>query len=47
MPRRKKKARELTTEEAMQKMFPNKVVEHVRKEANSDTKATIKKNGSR
>ena len=46
MPRRKKKARELTTDEAMRKLFPKKVVKHVREKADSDTKATIKKNGS-
>lgn len=47
MPRRKKKAHELTTEEAMRKMFPKKVVEHVRKRANPDTKPSIKDKDSR
>jgi len=47
MPRRKKKAHELTTEEAMRKMFPKKVVEHVRKQANPDMKSSIKHKDSR
>lgn len=46
MPRRTKKPRELTTEEAMRKLFPKKVVEHVRKKADSDSKPTIKKKDS-
>ena len=46
MPRRKRKARELTTEEAAKRLFPKKVREQVKKEADSDRKATIKKNGS-
>lgn len=33
MPRRKKKASELTTEEAMKKMFPKKAREEAKKEA--------------
>ena len=46
MPRRKKQARELTTEEAAKKLFPKKVREAVKKEAGSDRKATIKADGS-
>jgi len=33
MPRRKAKPHELTTEEAMRRMFPLKVREHVKREA--------------
>ena len=47
MPRRKKKAHELTTDEAMKKMFPKKVVEHVRTKANSDTTPSIKTKDTR
>ena len=47
MPRRKKKAAELTTEEAVKKLFPKKVRDEVRKEVGSDSKTTIKRNDSR
>ena len=33
MPRKKKQARELTTEEAVKKLFPKKVIEEVKKQA--------------
>ncbi len=33
MPRRKKHPKDWTTEEAMQKMFPKKAREHLKKEA--------------
>lgn len=47
MPRRKKKPIEWTTEEAMKKLFPKKVVEEVKKQAEPDTKPSIKKKDSR
>jgi len=46
MPRRKKPARELTTEEIAKKLFPKKVRDAVKKEVGSDSNTTIKKNGS-
>ena len=46
MPRRKKQARELTTEEMAKRLFPKKVRDEVKKEANSESESTIKKNGS-
>ena len=46
MPRRKKKAVELTTEEAIKKLFPKKVRDEVRKQVGSDSDTTIKKDGS-
>ena len=46
MPRRKKKAVELTTEEAIKKLFPKKVREQVKKEVGSDSQTTIKKDGN-
>ncbi len=45
MPRRKKKPIEWTTEEAMKKLFPKKVVEEVKKKAASDIKPPITKKG--
>ena len=42
MPRRKKQAAELTTEEAIKKLFPKKVREVVKKEVGADSKTTIK-----
>ena len=36
MPRRKKRADELTTEEAMKRLFPKKVREEVKKIAQKD-----------
>ena len=43
MPRRKKKAHELTTDEAMKKMFPKRVRDEVKKTAlESKNKATKK-----
>ncbi len=47
MPRRKKKAHELTDEEAIKKLFPKKVREVVKKEATSDSKCSIKNKDSR
>jgi len=46
MPRRKKKAIELTTEELAKRLFPKKVREQVKKEVGSDTKPSIKNDGS-
>ncbi len=43
MPRPKKKPQELTTEEAIKKLFPKKVVEKAREAVKSDTKPSIKK----
>lgn len=42
MPRKKKQARELTTEEAMQKMFPKKAIEEASKVAREQEKRSIK-----
>lgn len=42
MPRRKKPPQELTTEEAIKKLFPKKAIEKAREVANPDTKSTIK-----
>ncbi len=47
MPRQKKKARELTSEEIAKKLFPKKVREAVQEEADSDSNTTIKNNDSR
>ena len=47
MPRRKKKPQELTTDEAIRKLFPKKVVEQVKKDVGSDSETSIKKNDSR
>jgi hypothetical protein len=47
MPRRKKKAHELTTDEAMRKLFPREVVKAAKQEAEnarkSDGKTTTRK----
>jgi hypothetical protein len=46
MPRRKKRADELTTEEAMKKMFPKRVRDEVKKVTGKDRspgKSSIKK----
>jgi hypothetical protein len=43
MPRKKKLAKDLTTEEAIKKLFPKKVVDKAREAASSDTKQSIKK----
>lgn len=42
MPRRKKKARELTDEEAMKKLFPKKVRESAKKTALESQKPSSK-----
>ena len=42
MPRKKPKARELTTEDALKKMFPKKVREEVKKTALDSRKSNIK-----
>lgn len=47
MPRQKKKARDLTSEEIAKKLFPKKVREAVREEADSDSNTTITKDDSR
>ena len=47
MPRRKKPAQELTTEEIAKKLFPKKVRDEVKKQVGSDSETTIKKNGTR
>ena len=50
MPRRKKKAHELTTEEALRKLFPKEVVKAVKAEAEkarkSKEKTTTRKQSS-
>jgi hypothetical protein len=50
MPRRKKTARELTTDEAMQKMFPKKARDLAKREAENSRKtkrtSTTKKDGT-
>ena len=38
MPRKKKSAREMTTEELARSVFPKKVVEELQKEAHQDEK---------
>lgn len=43
MPRRKKSARELTTEEAMKKLFPKPVAEEAKKAALDSRKKSTKK----
>jgi len=43
MPRKKPKARELTTEDALKKMFPKKVREEVKKTALDSRKSNIKR----
>ena len=42
MPRRKKKPHELTTEEAVKRLFPKKVIEEVKRQVGSDAKSSIK-----
>lgn len=42
MPRRKKKAHELTTEEAMRKMFPKKAREHIKAEGEKAQRSKAK-----
>lgn len=50
MPRRKKRAHELTTEEAMRKLFPKEVVKVVKQEAEkarkSEGQTTTKKDST-
>jgi hypothetical protein len=46
MPRRKKKARELTDEETMKKLFPKKVREDAKKTALDSQKPSSKKDSS-
>jgi hypothetical protein len=46
MPRRKKKAHELTTDEAMKKMFPAKVRQEVKKTALESQKKATKKDSN-
>ncbi|HEY8083182.1 MAG TPA: hypothetical protein VIE64_06455 [Solirubrobacterales bacterium] len=46
MPRRKKKARELTDEETMKKLFPKKVREEAKKTALDSQKLSSKKDSS-
>lgn len=46
MPRRKKTARELTTEEAMRKMFPKKVREEATKTALASRKTNTKQDST-
>jgi hypothetical protein len=47
MPRRKSKPHELTTEEALRKMFPLKVREHVKQEAQKARKIGPQSNTKR
>lgn len=42
MPRRKKKAEELTTDEAVKKLFPKRVVEEAKKTALESRKKSTK-----
>jgi hypothetical protein len=46
MPRRKKQARDLTTEEAAKKLFPKKVIEEVKKQVGTDLDKPINKKDS-
>jgi len=46
MPRRKKKARELTDEETMKKLFPKKVRDEAKKTALDSKKPSSKKDSS-
>ena len=46
MPRRKKKPQELTTEEAIKKLFPKKAIEKAREAANPNVKPSITKKDS-
>lgn len=43
MPRKKKRSRELTTDEAMKKLFPKDAVKEVRKVAREQEKRSINK----
>lgn len=43
MPRPRKKARDLTTEEALAKMFPKRVITRAKKEAADTENKTAKK----
>ena len=45
MPRPKKKARDLTTEQAMKKLFPARVAEEMRHEAEKSKKRTPRNTG--
>ena len=42
MPRRKKKAHELTTDEAMRRVFPKEIVQAAKAEAEKSRKAEAK-----
>jgi hypothetical protein len=42
MPKKPKPLQDLTTEEAIRKLFPKEVVEEAKKEANPDSKASTK-----
>ncbi len=46
MPRRKKKALELTTEEAMQKLFPKKLRDEAKRIALESRKKSTKKDST-
>ncbi len=46
MPRRKKQARDLTTDEAAKKLFPKKVIEEVKKQVGTDSDKPIKEKDS-
>jgi len=46
MPRRKKKADELTTEEAMRRLFPKKLRDEAKRIALASRKKVIKKDSS-
>jgi hypothetical protein len=47
MPRRKKKAHELTTDEAMRRMFPTDLVKAAKSEGEKARKVTPKKSTSK
>jgi hypothetical protein len=46
MPRRKPKARELTTEQALKKLFPKRVAEEAKKTAELSQKKSTKKDST-
>ena len=46
MPKRKKPAREMTSEEIARKLFPKKLRDEIKKRADLNSKPTIKKNGT-
>jgi hypothetical protein len=46
MPRRKKRAQDLTTEEAIKKLFPKKIIEEVKKQVGTDSEQPINKKDS-